>query len=173
MHREFSLANDKCCYASVVLLFRTNPKIINRRNLRRLGQGASNWLLQLQPFGDCSPTYGVFFHIWRLDFWVVFLRLSLVHAPYNFFCLGTFFDDSTRGFLWFFFVFGVFSRYLVAGFLSFASQVVFNECTPYDFLLGDILWWIDPWVFVVSSCVQGLFTISGVWIFESCFAVCF
>ena len=56
------------------------------------------------------------------------------------FCLGTFCDESTLGLLCFFWCSGSSPRYPAVGFLSFSSQiVVFNECTHYDFLLGDIL----------------------------------
>ena len=120
-----------------------------------------------------SSCVRVFFcDIRRLDFWVFLRNLFWMSASYGFLFADILWWIDPWVFVFFFFVFGVFSRYPAVGFLSFSSQVVFNECTPYDFLLGNILWWIGPWVFVVSSCVRGLFAISGVWIFECFFAIC-
>ena len=51
----------------------------------------------------------------------------------------------------------------------FSSPFFIN--TLYDFLHERILWWIDPWVLVVSLCVRGLFAISGVWVFVIFFGI--
>ena len=66
-------------------------------------------------------------------------------------------------------MFRVFSRYPAFGFLSVSSQFVLNERVLWFFVWGHFV--VNrPLGFCVFFRVRGLFAISGVWIFEICFA---
>ena len=84
---------------------------------------AASALWRLFPYLRCYFSIsGVW--IFELFFAIVFSTRALY-----FFCLGTFCDESTLGFFWFLFVFGVSSRYPAFASLSSASRLFFNERT--------------------------------------------
>ena len=131
--------------------------------------------LMNRPLGFCVFCFlGSFRDIWCLDFWFSVDSDSCVSARADvrsgkgrncrsLETSGSFHDTGMLG------VLGLMvcadKVFSISGVWIFEFSLwSFSTGVPHDFSL----WWIDPWVFMVSLVFGGLFAISGVWIFGFC-----
>ena len=132
------------------------------------------WWIDPWVFVVSSCVQGLFAisGVWIFEFWFAFVLNERTRRALWFFCVGTFCDELTLGSLWFLLVFGVFSRYPAFVFLSFSSQFVLRSARPMIFFAWGHFVMNRPLGCCGFFLRSGSFTISGVWIFESCFAIC-